>query len=152
VGCELAFKLLLAADANPGSVLNAIQHQGWLKRTIEIELIDRGVRIDYSGRTFSFGSACIDGVPLTAGRSRFWFTPKFEAFLDGNHYEIEIRVWPWLAVRSLSVSVDEKRVFLEGDEHYKVTRYSDIIYLLGFCYFYIAPAILLAWFYYLGVF
>ncbi len=79
-----------------------ITSQGWLERTIEIELIDRSVRITYSGRTFGFGSAFIDEAPLAASRSRFWFAPKFETFLDGNHYEIEIRVWPWLAVRSLA--------------------------------------------------
>ncbi len=50
------------------------------------------------------------------------------------------------------VSVDEKRVFLEGDEHYKPTRYSEIMYLLGFFYFYTAPPFLLVWFYYLGLF
>ena len=127
-----------------------ITSQGWLKRTIEIELFDRSVRIDYSGLIFGFGSACIDGMPLVSGSSRFWFAPKFEALLDGIHYEIEVRVWPWLAVRSLSVSVGEKRVFLEGDEHYKPTWHAVISNLVGFYYFYIAPPILLVWFCYQG--
>ena len=123
-----------------------ITSQGWLKKTIEIEMINRSVQIDYSGRTFKFGSAYIDGVPLEADKSTFWFTPKFETLLDGNRYEIEIRVWPWLAVRSFSVSVNEKRVFLEGNQHYEATRYSELVNVLGFCYFYVAPPILLVWF------
>ena len=113
-----------------------IKH-GWLQRTIKIEHEDKSVIIHYTGLTLNLGSVLVNGNCVRSQRSRIWFNSKFDFDIRGEHYSLEVRIWPWLAVRSFSLANFNGQVFLEGAVHYRISIGSEIPQLIGFIYIYI---------------
>ena len=123
----------------------------WLKREIEIALENRTVKVQYSGRSLDLGCVHVDGKRVPAKRSKFWYTPKFDFQIDSDPYFLEIRIWPWLAVHSLSLKDTNSQIFLEGTDHYETSKFSEIVQFTGFVYFYVGLPALLVWIYTLYV-
>jgi len=54
----------------------------------------------------------VDGLVIR--KSWYWFVPRFEFKLGGRTSAIEIRVWPWLLLRSLVLRVSDRVLYAEG--------------------------------------
>jgi hypothetical protein len=85
----------------------------WLLRRIAVSLPDGVHLVEYNAWGFGYEQIVIDGVVIRK-RSWYWFVPRFEFKLGGHPGVVEVRVWPWLVLRSLVLRVGGRVVYAEG--------------------------------------
>src|SRR5690242_6273597 len=85
----------------------------WLKRTLRLVTHERTYEIVYSGRGLGFESVYVNGCLAERG-SGFWFVPLFVFPLGNQIGAVEVRVWPWLTIRSFHLLVEDEEVYKEG--------------------------------------
>jgi hypothetical protein len=88
-------------------------YRSWLRRAIKVSLPDGPHVVAYDGTGMGFERVSVDGVVIR--KSSFcWFVPRFEFKLGGWPAVVEVRVWPWLLLRSLVLRVGDSIVYAEG--------------------------------------
>ena len=87
---------------------------GWLLRQLEVELPEGRFIVTYNGRGFGYESVYVDEQVAEHATSLLWFVPVFVFPLGRRLGTIEVRVWPWLALRSLHLIVDGEVLYAEG--------------------------------------
>ena len=100
------------SGANP-IVSARLIRSGWLHRAVEVTLLDGSHVVEYDGRGIGSEQVSVDGAVIRRA-SRFWFVPRFEFKLGGWAGGVEVRVWPWLSLRSLVLRVGGRVVYAEG--------------------------------------
>jgi hypothetical protein len=85
---------------------------GWLLRGIEVAMPDGIHFVEYDGRGFGYEQVTVDGLVIR--KSWYWFVPRFEFKLGGYPGSVEVRVWPWLLLRSLVLRVGDRVLYAEG--------------------------------------
>jgi hypothetical protein len=88
-------------------------YRGWLRRAIEVPLPDGPHVVAYDGTGIGFERVLVDGVVIRK-TSFYWFVPRFEFKLGGWPAVVEVRVWPWLLLRSLVLRVGDSVIYAEG--------------------------------------
>jgi hypothetical protein len=93
-----------------------LKKRGWLKRVIEINDHEPPLLITYNGRGHGYESVSIQGDKHVENRKRsmIWFIPKFDLDYQDDHYTVEVKIWPWLAIKSVIVSKNGNVVYREG--------------------------------------
>jgi hypothetical protein len=69
--------------------------------------------VDYDGRGFGYEQVNFDGSILRI-LSLWWYVPRFEFKLSGWPSVVEVRVYPWLTLRSFALQVDGEVLYSEG--------------------------------------
>ena len=82
----------------------------------EWEIIDglRFCRLIYNGNGIGFESVLIDNQTIKKTRSWFWYVPRFDFEIYDMSAVIEVRVWPWLAIRAIHLRISDKILHQEG--------------------------------------
>jgi len=114
----------------------------WLKRVIEISDGDRLTRLVYSGRGFGAEKVMVDGIEATDRSNLLWFVPRFEVADGADRYVFQVRVWPWLALRSLLIEKNGVEIYAEGTQPYPVSRLSETTQVVTFAALFTGPAVL----------
>lgn len=83
----------------------------WLYRKFLLETADGNYRIEYIGRGFGNERVVVNGKFAAGGTSLFWFIPRFEFDLGTTAAVLHVRVWPWLKIRSMRLTVDGREVY-----------------------------------------
>ena len=87
----------------------------WLFREFRV-IIEPDVlsyQVIYNGRGKGCEYVYVNGEKAAGGRSWLWFVPSFEFHLGNLPAALYVRVWPWLAVRSLKLVVDGQALYEE---------------------------------------
>lgn len=87
--------------------------RGWLHRAIEVTLPDGLHVVEYDGRGLGYEQVSADGSVIRKALW-YWFVPRFEFKLGGWPGRVEVRVWPWLTLRSLVLRVGDRIAYAEG--------------------------------------
>ncbi len=103
----------------------------WLKRVVEVTDGDKVTTLAYSGRGIGSEKVVVGGAETTDRSELLWFVPRFEVAHGDDEYVFQVRVWPWLALRSLRIEKNGAQIYAEGDEPYRVSRYTEIAQLAG---------------------
>ena len=120
---------------------NQLIAKGWLKR--EIKIPDCEEAITYSGRGFGTEKVSI-GINEFPSQSEYgWFVPEFDFKHNGIHYNVQVRVWPWVALRSLEVYQNERLIYSEGSKPYKVTKITETTQLILWFVLFLMPLLVL---------
>lgn len=114
----------------------------WLKRVVEVTDDDMITTLVYSGRGIGSEKVVVDGAETTDRSELLWFVPRFEIAHGGDEYVVQVRVWPWLALRSLRIEKNGAQIYAEGDEPYRVSRYTEIAQLAGCAALLIGPVVI----------
>jgi hypothetical protein len=92
-----------------------LESSSWLQRTLRVEISDLHFVVRYSGRGVGYESVWINSDRATVvSKSYAWFVPLFTFCLGALPAAIEVRVWPWLALRSFHLVVANQVVYREG--------------------------------------
>ncbi len=91
-----------------------LTHKGWLRRIFAVSTPDGSYTVEYSGRGAGYETVAVNNEIVAGGTSSPWFIPEFQFKLGTRPAVLDVRVWPWLAVRSLSLSVDGRVLYHEG--------------------------------------
>lgn len=88
-----------------------LDRRSWLRRTILVQTPEGRFAVEYDGRGFGGEAVSVDGRVADRQTSGLWFAPRFRLRLGKRPAELEVRFWPWIALRSLTLSVDGKEVY-----------------------------------------
>jgi len=88
--------------------------RSWLKRVFEVETSAGGFQVAYNGRGGWDGEAIYIDGQLAAHNPGLWFGPVFVFPLGHQLAAVEIRVWPWLTIRSFHLLVEDELLYAEG--------------------------------------
>ena len=114
----------------------------WLKRVIEVVDGDTVTTLVYSGRGIGSEKVIVDGAETRDRSQLLWFVPRFEVASGENTYVFQVRVWPWLALRSLKIEKNGVAIYTEGSEPYRVSGFTEVAQLASFAALLIGPAFL----------
>lgn len=108
---------LLRIDAGQREVDRAMTgrliRRSRLRRAIEFNLPDGPHVVEYDGHGIGYEQVTVDGIPLRRV-AWLWFVPRFEFKVGGRPGVVEVRVWPWVTLRSLALRVGGRIVYAEG--------------------------------------
>ena len=85
----------------------------WLLRTLKVELPGGTHFVEYDGAGLGYEQVSVDGNIVIRGSHR-WYVPRFEFELGGRPAAVEVRVWPWFALRSFALLVNDHLIYAEG--------------------------------------
>lgn len=91
-----------------------LSRKKWLYREWEVSLPAGRFRVVYSGYGSGFESISIDDVIVVKTRSVFWFVRKFEFSIGDLPATVQVRVWPWLTLRAIRLTIEDKVCYSEG--------------------------------------
>ena len=92
-----------------------LKDKGWLRRTLAVSTADGSYTVEYSGRGAGYETVAVNNEIVVGETSNAWFVPQFEFKLGTMPAVLDVRVWPWLAVRSLTLSVGGTVLYNEGN-------------------------------------
>lgn len=114
----------------------------WLKRVIEITEGETVTMLVYSGRGIGSEKVAVNGAETTDRSRLLWFVPRFEIASGEDKYVFQVRVWPWLALRSLTIEKNGAQIYAEGSEPYRVSKLTEVAQLAGFAALLLGPVFL----------
>jgi len=114
----------------------------WLKRVIEVTDGDKVTTLVYSGRGIGSEKVSVDGAETTDRSELLWFVPRFVVASGDDEYTFQVRVWPWLALRSLKIEKNGAQIYAEGGEPYPVSKITEITQLAGCAALLLGPVFL----------
>jgi hypothetical protein len=88
---------------------------GWLRRELRVDMPDGSFRVVYSGRGMGFETVYVDDFVAERATNLLWFVPVFVFPLGRRLGVVEVRVWPWLTLRSFHLLVDGNVLYAEGE-------------------------------------
>jgi hypothetical protein len=86
--------------------------RSWLVRRFHVFTPDGGYAVDYDGLRIA-EAVYVDGKRVASGLS-LWFVPLFDFRIGSYAAEVELRVWPWFAMRWFSLRVGGRVVYEGG--------------------------------------
>jgi hypothetical protein len=86
----------------------------WLKRSLRVETPDGPVEVVYDGRGI-YEAVYVDGHLADQRTNWTWFAPFFVFPLGDRPAAIEVRVTPWLTIRSFHLLVEDEVLYAEGE-------------------------------------
>lgn len=84
----------------------------WLYRKFLLSIDGNSYYVEYHGRGAGYEYIALDGNVVDGGTSQPWFIPSFSFDIEQHKIVLNVRVWPWLAIKSLKISVDGIEVFI----------------------------------------
>lgn len=87
---------------------------GWLRRELELSTPEKAYRVVYDGRGLGFETVYVDGELAWRGTGNAWFYPRFFFYVGDLPASLDVRVWPWLGVRAVTLRVRGEVVYREG--------------------------------------
>src|SRR5262245_10935313 len=91
-----------------------LYYRSWLRRVLEVHTDEGWFLVEYNGRGFGYESVYVNDELALASTSLVWFVPRFEFRMGPHPAAVEGRVWPWLAIRSFRLIVEDAVVYAEG--------------------------------------
>lgn len=85
----------------------------WLYRKFLLETEEGSYCVEYSGRGLGYECVLVNGEAVAGGVSRYWFIPRFQFALGSKVGVLNVRVWPWLTIRSLRIDFEGHEVYVE---------------------------------------
>lgn len=86
----------------------------FLYRRFIVENAGRFFVVEWRGGEIGSEHVYVDGQKAAGGRSLKWFLPRFLFELGDAVAVLEVRVWPWLALRWLRLKIDGEVEYEEG--------------------------------------
>jgi hypothetical protein len=96
-----------------GEDLTRLVRRSRLQRAIEVRLPDGIHLVEYVGSGFGYELVRVRPGGTIRKTSLLWFVPRFEFDVGGSPAVVEVRVAPWLAIWSFSLSINEIVVYDE---------------------------------------
>lgn len=83
----------------------------WLYRKLLLTIDGNSYCVEYNGRGAGYEYVALDGNAIAGGTSQPWFIPSFSFNIQQHRIILNVRVWAWLSIRSLKISVDGIEIF-----------------------------------------
>src|SRR5579883_326396 len=91
-----------------------LELRSWLRRRLWVETPEGLFIVEYSGRGLGYESVWINDMRAPGPCTGAWFVPRFDFDLCSACAAVEVRVWPWLTIRSFHLVVAGEVLYSEG--------------------------------------
>lgn len=91
-----------------------LRKKGLLYRCLEVNTGEGKFTVEYNGRGIGHETVFVNGEVASRPPSENWFVPRFKFKIGSADTVLTVRVWPWLAIRSLKLIVEGETVYHEG--------------------------------------
>src|SRR2546421_8846012 len=88
-----------------------MRERSFLGAVLDVETESGWFVVEYNGRGMGHESVYVNGRLVARAGVWFWFVPRFEFQLGPLPAALEVRVWPWLAFRSFTLTVAGRVVY-----------------------------------------
>jgi hypothetical protein len=78
----------------------------WLYRALEVKNDEGLFSVEYIGYEFGKEYVKVNGEVVASGKSLLWFIPLFEFSIGSRQACINVRVWPWLRIKSFRFEIE----------------------------------------------
>ena len=85
----------------------------WLYRALEIQTDEGLFYIEYVGNEIGKEYVKVNGEVVAGGKSWLWFIPSFEFAIGSKTACIDVRVWPWLMIKSFTFAIEGVEAYSE---------------------------------------
>lgn len=106
-----------------------LTYSSWLVRSLRVVTEEGEYEVKYAGHGEGYESVLVNLKTVVRTKSIWWYTPEFEFMLGSKAFRIDVRVWPWLAIRWFSLSSGGKVLYSEWRMQTKISK----VYSLGDC-------------------
>ena len=86
----------------------------WLVRGFEVTTHEGMFYVVYYGRGYGYEQVVVNDHVVCMKKSIWWYAPEFEFSVGSLPATIQIRVWAWMTIRSVSLDIAGQRVYSEG--------------------------------------
>ncbi len=93
------------------SVMVRLRSRSWLRRVLDVSTPQGVYVVEYNGRGLGFETVYVNGHVAARQRGRVWFVPQFTFSLGGQTAVLDVRIWPWITLRMMSLRVDGALVY-----------------------------------------
>lgn len=91
-----------------------LRRKAWLVREWDVTTPHGPSVVKYSGWGKGYETVFVNHLIAVRTPSVFWYVPRFDFFVGLTPATVEVRVWPWLALRSIRLSLGNKVCYHEG--------------------------------------
>ena len=92
-----------------------LRRRSWLFREWSVVTLSGEHTVSYDGRGCGYECVRVDGEIVAKTISWLWFVPKFEFKIGDLPARIDVRVWPWLALKAIRLHIAGEAGYAEGD-------------------------------------
>ena len=85
----------------------------WLFRVVNLTTSRGSFKITYFGKGMGYECVFVNDDLVSKQDSHLWYVPKFDFNFQGINFSVNVRVYPWLAIRKFWIEVDNKIVYSE---------------------------------------
>lgn len=85
----------------------------WLYRKFFIVTQEGLFVVEYCGRGLGYERVRVNGVPVAGGISKYWYIPRFQFGIGSKEGILNVRVYPWLTIRTISLMVEHREIYAE---------------------------------------
>jgi hypothetical protein len=82
-------------------------------RRFEVETPEGTFDLIYKGFGAGYEEVLVNGQRAAAKQTVFWFCPKFDFQIGSSPAVLEVRVWVWLKIKSLRLTVAGQTIYVE---------------------------------------
>lgn len=122
----------IAESPAGNSTRSTLKSRGWLRRAVEVQTADGPVLVTYDGHGFGTEKVTVNDVALVRRSESSWFVPRFDVVHNNDNYVVQVRVWPWLTLRSITVRRNGALIYSEGKPPYATTRKTETLQVATF--------------------
>src|SRR5262245_31887393 len=90
-----------------------MQKGGWVQRLLEVHTDEGWFLVEYDGRGV-FEYVRVNGEEVARDTYWYWFAPRFDFRLGRHPAVVEVRMWPWMVIRSFRLTVGDEVLYAEG--------------------------------------
>ena len=91
-----------------------VKKRGWNYRCLDITTPEGKFIVEYDTGGLGDETVFVDGEVASRPPSKAMVIPRFEFKAGTLDAVLEVRLWPWLAVRSMKLTIDSNTVYKEG--------------------------------------
>jgi hypothetical protein len=91
-----------------------LRKKTWLFREWSVVTSAGEQTVSYDGRRYGYEFVRVNGSVVIKTRSWVWFIPKFEFQIGDIPARVDVRVWPWFALRAIRLQVADEICYSEG--------------------------------------
>ena len=82
-----------------------LKKKAWLYRLFEVVTPEGQFKVEYNGRGMGFERVLVGDEVADSKQTVYWFAPKFEFLIGSLPAVLEVRVWIWLQIKSVKLTV-----------------------------------------------
>ena len=90
-----------------------LKSKAWLYRHFDVRTVEGSFKVEYFGKGIGFECVFVQGEVADLKQTVYWYASHFDFMLGSLSATMEVRIWPWLQIKSIRLTVNGKEIYTE---------------------------------------